>query len=215
MSSVNIYLVRHGQTVFNAKGIVQGAADAPLTQMGIDQAINLGKAIRDKEFDAIYSSDLRRAFETALYIINENHKPLKVKTMKEFREFDFGLYEGDPMLNFWENNARKYGYDLEHIMQNDFMSRYNYIYHEIDNPIGEKNADFKKRIYDGMETISKEALEKGQKNIMVVAHGVTIMGIIHLLIEDYKFSGFISNAGVTKFTYDGANFKNIYISKEL
>lgn len=215
MSKVNVYLVRHGQTIFNAKGIIQGAADAPLTEAGINQAINLGKTIKDKEFDAIYSSDLRRAFETANYIIGENDNPIDVKTMKEFREFNFGLYEGDPIQGFWENSSEQYGYDLEYIMKNDFMSRYNYIYHAEHNPIGEKNEDFKKRIYDGIASVSKHAIDKGHKNIMIVAHGVTIMGLIHLLIDDYKFTGFISNAGVTKFVYDGKDFENIYISKEL
>jgi probable phosphoglycerate mutase len=64
---VQIYLVRHGQDEDNAKGILNGHRDQPLTEIGIEQAEKLALRIKDTglTFDKVYSSPLQRAFNTA------------------------------------------------------------------------------------------------------------------------------------------------------
>ena len=68
----NIYIVRHGQDQDNTNGILNGHRDTPLTEIGIEQAIQLAKKIKESDihFHKIYSSPLQRAFQTADIIAN-------------------------------------------------------------------------------------------------------------------------------------------------
>jgi len=65
--SVEIFIARHGQNEDNVNGILNGHRDLPLTDLGREQAQQLGEGIAQQglQFDAVYSSPLRRAFETA------------------------------------------------------------------------------------------------------------------------------------------------------
>lgn len=89
-----IYFVRHGETEWNKKKIVQGHQDSPLTKKGINNAEKLGKSLHNKNIEIIYSSDLGRCIRTA-EIIN---KWLKVKLIKteKLRERNFGAFSGKP-----------------------------------------------------------------------------------------------------------------------
>ena len=68
---MKIYLVRHGETVYNIQRIIQGWCDSPLTEEGIKQARKLKEYLKDYEFKAIFTSSLNRAADTAR-ILNED-----------------------------------------------------------------------------------------------------------------------------------------------
>ena len=63
-------IVRHGETAWNAEHRVQGQLDVPLNGIGLRQAEAVGRALKDERFDAVYSSDLTRARQTAAPILN-------------------------------------------------------------------------------------------------------------------------------------------------
>jgi len=86
------YIVRHGETEWNERKIVQGQSDIPLNEKGVIQSKELGKKLRDINFAAVFSSDLVRAKRTAEIIILE--KELAVVTTKALRERLFGRFEG-------------------------------------------------------------------------------------------------------------------------
>lgn len=90
-----LYLVRHGQTFFNQRGIIQGWCDSPLTERGIEQA-KLARAWIEEQgitFDHAYSSSAERACDT-LEVITRNAMPyVRTKGLKEFR---YGSLEGCP-----------------------------------------------------------------------------------------------------------------------
>lgn len=88
------YVVRHGETEYNTKGIAQGHLDSPLTDKGISEARELGMKFRDINFDLVFSSDLLRAKRTAEIILLE--KQLAVQTTELLRERFYGKYEGKP-----------------------------------------------------------------------------------------------------------------------
>ena len=61
---MEIYFVRHGQTIWNVEKRFQGLSDSPLTELGITQAKLLGKKFKDIKFDKFYSTSLKRANDT-------------------------------------------------------------------------------------------------------------------------------------------------------
>lgn len=87
-----IVLVRHGQTSWNALGILQGSADVPLDETGISQAQTLAVNISNKNVSAVYSSPLSRAYDTAQEIADT--KGLPVKVHGNLREIGVGIYTG-------------------------------------------------------------------------------------------------------------------------
>jgi broad specificity phosphatase PhoE len=84
--------VRHGLTEWNASHRFQGQTDVPLNDRGRMQARAVARALRSESIDAVYSSDLSRALETAR-MVAKPHK-IDVVTEARLREFDFGTWEG-------------------------------------------------------------------------------------------------------------------------
>jgi broad specificity phosphatase PhoE len=87
-----ILLARHGQSDWNAARRWQGHADRPLTEKGRDQARALAARLARIELDAVYSSDLRRAADTAAEVARE--QGLEVIELPELREVDVGSWSG-------------------------------------------------------------------------------------------------------------------------
>jgi len=87
-----ILLVRHGETDWNLERRVQGHSDTPLNDTGRAQALALAETLDDVEFEAVYASDLARAFDTA-QVIAERHD-LPVTPLPGLRERHFGTWEG-------------------------------------------------------------------------------------------------------------------------
>ena len=87
-----IYLIRHGETDWNTKRLLQGATDIPLNQNGIEVAQLTAEGLRDVEFDLIFTSPLKRALETAKIIRGERKIPIIPDA--RLREISFGPYEG-------------------------------------------------------------------------------------------------------------------------
>lgn len=94
----SILLIRHGETDWNINRRFQGASDVPLNQTGIDQANKLAVRLQNRHFDAVYSSDLSRAFDTAKTITKQ-----PIQADARLREMGFGQWEG---LNFHDIEAQ-------------------------------------------------------------------------------------------------------------
>ena len=87
-----VYLARHGQSDWNAAGRWQGHADRPLTALGLRQAAELAEELASIPLDAVYSSDLRRARETAEAVAAPRGQTVVV--LRELREVDVGSWSG-------------------------------------------------------------------------------------------------------------------------
>jgi broad specificity phosphatase PhoE len=87
-----ILLARHGESDWNRSQQWQGFADRPLTDLGRRQAVELAHRLADTELDAVYSSDLQRARETAETVARA--KGLRVEATPDLREVDVGSWEG-------------------------------------------------------------------------------------------------------------------------
>lgn len=88
------FFVRHGQTDWNAAGLLQGQADIPLNARGRQEAEALKKKLASKPFSACITSDLQRAFETASIVMADRF--LEVIKDSRLRERSYGIFEGRP-----------------------------------------------------------------------------------------------------------------------
>ena len=96
---MEIYFVRHGQTIWNVEKRFQGLSDSPLTELGITQAKLLGEKLKDIKFDKFYSTSLKRANDTANYI--KGNRKQEVEEFKKLypeqvKNFFFNQLEYDP-----------------------------------------------------------------------------------------------------------------------
>jgi broad specificity phosphatase PhoE len=87
-----LLLVRHGETDWNAEGRLQGQTDRPLNDFGRRQARRLAEQLEGEELEAIYSSDLARARETAEIVSERLGLPVELDA--DLREKDWGTWEG-------------------------------------------------------------------------------------------------------------------------
>ncbi|XP_050047662.1 fructose-2,6-bisphosphatase TIGAR-like isoform X1 [Dermacentor andersoni] len=88
-------LVRHGETLHNKDNVIQGQLDVPLSSIGLEQAELLGKHLQQQRFTHVYSSDLSRAKQTAMSILEKNRvTPGPIIEDQRLRERKFGTVEG-------------------------------------------------------------------------------------------------------------------------
>ena len=93
---MNIYLVRHGETIWNKEGRIQGREDVPLNEKGIALAEITSEGMREIPFDVIYSSPLIRARKTAEIMRGDRTCPIIEDD--RLREMSFGSSEGSVIL---------------------------------------------------------------------------------------------------------------------
>lgn len=106
----DLYMMRHGQTLFNLRHMIQGWCDAPLTELGIGQARVAGEYFKNKgiTFDHAYSSTAERACDTLELVCD-----MPYERVKGLKEMNFGKYEGQseamnpplPYLDFFKKYA--------------------------------------------------------------------------------------------------------------
>ena len=94
-SHTTLYLVRHGETEYNRRGIMQGGGiDSTLNETGREQAQALARRFAPANLDALYTSPLRRAIQTA-DILAADHESLSRTHLRDLSEMDWGVFEGD------------------------------------------------------------------------------------------------------------------------
>ena len=95
---MTFYVVRHGQTLFNVMGKVQGWCDTPLTDEGVRAAQSLGRGLAEVDFSAAYSSDSGRAVHTLDELLRARGSgvPFGPYDDMRLREWCYGDLEGEP-----------------------------------------------------------------------------------------------------------------------
>jgi probable phosphoglycerate mutase len=113
MRKIDIYVFRHGQTFMNVEQKWQGSGvDSLLTEVGKEQARDLGKRVKNKGIYKIYCSPLLRAVQTANIVAEENSIASPVIILKYLRECSFGDMEGKSI----EETKRDYASMVEDFM---------------------------------------------------------------------------------------------------
>lgn len=184
-------IVRHGFSTYNRERRFTGHADAPLEDIGVRQAQrNADYVLAHYHIDRIYSSDLQRAYMTALPVAQALDLP--IHTSDQLRELYLGRWEG------------RYIADIKR-EQPEAFARYRLNLADSCGEGGETKAQFRDRVTAAFASI---AAENDGKTVFVAAHGGTIRYLcaawMGIPVERAKEIPAILNASLTVVDYDPA-----------
>ena len=182
-----LYLMRHGQTLFNVLRRKQGWCDSPLTELGIEQARRAGACLAERgvTFDHAYSSTSERAVDTLEVVLGELGCPdMPYERIKGLKEWNFGAFEG---LTEDTNPPLPYG---------DFYVPFG----------GEGELAFRERI---VATVTELMQRSGHECVLMASHGAAVAQFLraqgpeaeHRLRGDGRRIG---NCAITVYEFDPA-----------
>lgn len=212
--SVNIYFARHGKTILNTYDRVQGWADSPLTPAGVEVARYLGAGLKGIEFDRFYTSDAGRQRETMQTILQEIGQPqAKTTELTDLREEFFGGFEGLPNEEMANASAKTLGLDSGATMfkqitegKIDLITMVNTISKSDDKKEAEDAVQVKTRMQRALNTMVQDALKSGDKNILVVSSGLSILMMISDMTDNPNKNKPLKNAAVVKIIYKNGKY---------
>ncbi|MCW7539859.1 histidine phosphatase family protein [Aquabacterium sp. A7-Y] len=186
-----VIAIRHGETAWNADSRIQGHLDIPLNDKGLWQAERLAEALADEHIDAIYSSDLTRAHQTAQAVAAT--RGLSIERDAGLRERGFGEFQGQ---SFREIEARWPEQALR--------------WRRRDPAFGPAGGEALQVFYDRVvTTASRIAARHPGQNIALVAHG----GVLDCLYRaatrvDLQAARTweLGNASINRLLYTGEGF---------
>jgi broad specificity phosphatase PhoE len=151
---VNIILVRHGETDWNTEQVFRGRIDVPLNQVGLSQAEAVGHFLKGRDLDALFSSPLKRAFETARMLAKGRN--LEIVAEEGLIDINFGLWQG--------MSHQKVREDFK-----DLYSRWISEPHKVIFPEGESLREVSARSQKVLDTIVKN---NPGRTVVLVSHRV-------------------------------------------
>lgn len=184
----HLYMMRHGQTLFNVRKRIQGWCDSPLTEEGIRQAVQAREILKDIPFDHYYSSTAERACDT-LEIVTEGNKPYK--RLKGLKERNFGLFEGE---------SEDLNPHFEDFRYDDLFPHYG----------GETTEEVMNRL---KTTLTEIMDQDDHHNVLAVSHAGASMAFLKTVTDPaivLKNGGF-SNCCIIHYTYENKEFKFIEV----
>jgi len=185
-----IILVRHGETEWNVSQTYRGRADVALDEVGTKQAELLGSYLSDWKLEAIYSSPLRRARDTANAIAR--HQNARVQVASGLIDFDYGSWQG-----LSEAEVRKLYPDLHQEWRTNPQ--------RVTMPGGESLGDVAERA----RGVIKEAVSRYQGSVALVSHRVVNKVLICSLLglDNSRFWDIRQDVGgITVFDYSDGRF---------
>ncbi len=167
MMKTNLVLVRHGQSEWNKKNLFTGWKDPGLTDLGVEEAIQAGNILKEKEinFDVMFTSDLLRAQETGRLILEQmNQSEISIIKDQRLNERNYGDLAG---LN--KDDAReKWGAEQVHIWRRSF---------DVPPPGGESLKNTAERVLPYFELEIMPKIKEGL-NVLVAAHGNSLRALV-------------------------------------
>ncbi len=147
-----LILVRHGETLHNVAGIVQGWGDSELSERGQQQVARLAERLKSVRADAIFSSPLQRALTTAQTIAAATSLPIRI--LDGLREMNYGRWEGRRFLEVRKTDEDSYRRWISDV---DFPS-----------PEGESHSEVLARVKSALDSVN------GAGRAILVTHGTAI-----------------------------------------
>ncbi len=184
-----LYLMRHGQTLFNSRRKIQGNIDSPLTELGKKQAEIAKQYFSENNIilTHAYSSTQERASDTLEIITN-----LPYKRLKGLKEMGFGIFEGESE-DFHPPVLEKGGIFGEHYA----------------NFGGEGEISLRKRM---VETLTEIMENDSHDNVLAVSHGIACFTFFSKWHPEIHLEG-VPNCSIFRYEYEDRKFTNIEIFK--
>lgn len=185
----NIIIVRHGESLGNSKRIMLGCTDLDMSQRGYEQAAATARFLADEKIDAIYSSDLIRAYNTA--VPHAELRGIKIITDERLREMHVGTWENRPFAEIAAEETEMYVAWREKFGTLVF-------------PSGESIADAGKRFHGAIVDIAEKCLGK---TVLVTTHAGVLRSfwgqLLGLKLDEIgKSLPFATNASVSRLVYE-------------
>lgn len=182
METLELWLVRHGETTHNAEQRIQGQFDSELTELGVAQAKKLAPRLKRQPFDAVYSSDLKRAHDTAKLALPE----ADILLDKRLREISFGILENKTQAELSESEKAIYN----HVKADRFNRA---------APEGESWFDHVKRTESWLAQLPKAGC------VIAFAHGGCVRALVLSILEhhpkQYEWNIRVDNTSISKFAF--------------
>jgi probable phosphoglycerate mutase len=179
-----LYCVRHGESLFNAEGRVQGHLDVHLSELGRRQAEAVARALAERPIEVVYASPLQRALETAQIIARA--AGTEVLTDRQLKEINVGVFQGRLRAEINQLYPREIACwsseDPDYVV-----------------PGGESRRQLKSRGLAAFQAI----IEAGHEQAVVVSHGrllvTTLKALLSIPAQEPPFS--LQNGSITTLAY--------------
>ncbi|RMI09038.1 histidine phosphatase family protein [Cellulomonas triticagri] len=192
---VRVHLVRHGETVQNAKGILAGWADAPLTPDGVEVAAQAGEGLADTAFVAAWSSDLQRTQETARGILAAHPDAPDLQLDPGLREWWFGGFEGDLAADVFDPLLEPVGLtgdDLYRDMPGSLArlgdgrvgALADLVAAGDESGLAETGDEIEARVSAALDRVVADAAAQGGGDVLVVTHGLAILSMLDVVGDE-------------------------------
>ena len=196
-----LILIRHGESEANRQGVFAGQIDPDLQNKGIKQAQLTAKYVAENyNVDKIYSSDLQRAYKTAICLADILN--LEVIQEPNLREINAGKWEGMKFDDLVSLYPEEYNMWLNHIGHSECVG-------------GETVKQLSVRI---MSSLTKIAEENEGKTIAIITHGTPIRVAQSIIkcgtLDEMKNIPWVSNASVTVFEYNNNIWEEVTASED-
>lgn len=198
--ALNIYLVRHGKTVWNIEGRLQGSGDSPLLEEGIEGAKQAGRTLKAVPFAAAYSSMQKRAQDTANYLLAENQQPnIPHFHHAGLNEMGFGRWEKMKSVDLYDND--------EYWLMKRTPAEYKAL-----QSGGETYEQVYQRAMQALTEIAEK--HKDDENVLIVAHGMTLTILTAVLrglpwfdCRDESKHSFVMNTAINRAVFENGKIR--------
>ena len=205
---ITFYIVRHGQTLLNQLDRAQGWADSPLTALGEQTAKELGQALSSVIFQAAYTSDTIRAFDTAKLMLKENNQPTtEIYQDGRLREWCLGTMEAEKNKVFIERVSEWLGGAVSLKEMNRRLPEVSAAIQQFDTTgMAESFKQIGERLKEFLLSIVSSYPDGS--NILIVTHAFLIKTMIYLFdFENIEKISKINNTDCIRLVFDGEVFK--------
>ena len=188
---MKLYIIRHAETEYNRKGIIQGSeVDSDINDVGYVQAESFYNYYKDVNFDKVYVSNLKRTFQT---IIRFTENGVEYEKLKEFNEISWGVNQGK------SDDLKDYAELIDSWLAGDLDNKFNE---------GESPNEMSVRLVKGFNKV----LEDNHDTVLLCIHGRALKILLSKIIDNdlTKMDRYIhSNTGLYILEYRDGKYEII------